>query len=364
MERKATKINGGDRTIVEVGSVRIGRDPFPVFAGPCALESEQQIMDAARGVAAAGASVLRGAAFKRGSSPYSFRGLGDEGLVMLEAAGKEVGLPTVTQVLEPGDVGAAVERVDMLEIHSGSMQNFELLREAGKTQKPVLLRRSPSATVDELLWSAEYLLAEGNSQVVLVERGIRTFGGALTDTLDISSVPELKELSHLPVMVDPSHASGGANRVPPLALAAQGVGADGLIVEVHPRPSDALSDGPLQLDLTEFSALMFSLGVNRMRAHIDLVDREIVRLLARRQEMAIEIGRVKAARGLPIRAPQREGELLAIIREEATQRGVRPEHAQDLFELVLEESRSLQEKMRDQASESRQDSQSETGPKS
>ncbi len=346
MERKAKKGNGEGRTVVEVGSVRIGRDPLPVIAGPCALESEQQIMDVAAGVAQAGASVLRGAAFKRGSSPYSFRGLGDEGLVMLQQAGKAVGLPTVTQVLEPGDVGAAVDRVDMLEIHSGSMQNFELLREAGKTRKPVLLRRAPSATIDEVLWSAEYLLAEGNPDVVLVERGIRTFGSSYTDTLDISSVPELKEVSHLPVLVDPSHASGGANRVPPLALAAQGVGADGLIIEVHPQPADALSEGPLQLDVQEFAALMFSLGVNRMRAHIDLVDREIVRLLARRQELATEIGRVKAARGLPIRAPQREGELLAIIREEAELRGIDPRHAQALFELVLGESRRVQEEMR------------------
>ncbi len=346
MERKAKKGNGEGRTVVAVGSVRIGRDPLPVIAGPCALESEQQIMDVAAGVAQAGASVLRGAAFKRGSSPYSFRGLGDEGLVMLQQAGTAVGLPTVTQVLEPGDVGAAVDRVDMLEIHSGSMQNFELLREAGKTRKPVLLRRAPSATIDEVLWSAEYLLAEGNPDVVLVERGIRTFGSSYTDTLDISSVPELKEVSHLPVLVDPSHASGGANRVPPLALAAQGVGADGLIIEVHPQPADALSEGPLQLDVQEFAALMFSLGVNRMRAHIDLVDREIVRLLARRQELATEIGRVKAARGLPIRAPQREGELLAIIREEAELRGIDPRHAQALFELVLEESRRVQEEMR------------------
>ena len=346
MERKAKKGNGEGQTVVAVGSVRIGSDPFPVIAGPCALESEQQIMDVATGVAQAGASILRGAAFKRGSSPYSFRGLGDEGLVMLEMAGRAVGLPTVTQVLEPGDVGAAVDRVDMLEIHSGSMQNFELLREAGKTRKPVLLRRSPSATIDEVLWSAEYLLAEGNPQVVLVERGIRTFGSSLTDTLDISAVPELKEVSHLPVLVDPSHASGGANRVPPLALAAQGVGADGLIIEVHPQPAEALSEGPLQLDVPEFAALMFSLGVNRMRAHIDLVDREIVRLLARRQELATEIGRVKAARGLPIRAPQREDELLAIIRDEAELRGISPEHAQALFELVLAESRRVQEQLR------------------
>ncbi|GIU91356.1 MAG: hypothetical protein KatS3mg011_0262 [Acidimicrobiia bacterium] len=363
MQRKATEPRS--RTIVEVGDVRIGRDPFPVIAGPCAIESEQQLMAAAEAVAGAGASVLRGNAFKRGSSPYSFPGLGDDGLVMLERAGKEVGLPTVTQVLEPRDVPAVAERVDMIEIHSGSMQNFELLREAGRAGKPVLLRRGPSATIDEWLWAAEYLLAEGNSQVVLVERGIRTFGsGAM---LDISSVPTLREMTHLPILVDPSHASGGASRVPPLALAAQGVGADGLIVEVHPEPSRAKTEGPVQLDPEQFSQLMFRLGVNRMRSHIDLIDREIVRLLARRLELSLEIGREKARRGLPVRAPEREQELLEVIREEAVAQGLDPDHVSRLFELVLEESRRVQEEMRrghEPLRSSRQANQSDKGPSS
>lgn len=349
MERKATKVHDGGRTVVDVAGVRIGRDPFPVIAGPCAIESESQLMAAAEAVAAAGASILRGNAFKQGSSPYSFRGLGDDGLIILERAGKEVGLPTVTQVLEPRDVPAVAERVDMIEIHSGSMQNFELLKEAGRAGKPVLLRRGPSATIDEWLWAAEYLLAEGNDQVVLVERGIRTFGSDRTDTLDIASVPTLRETTHLPVLVDPSHASGGASRVPPLALAAQGVGADGLIVEVHPDPHQAKTEGPLQLDPEQFAQLMFRLGVNRMRANIDLIDREIVRLLARRQELSLQIGREKARRGLPVRAPERERELLEVIREEAAAEGIDPDHAARLFELVLEESRRVQEEMRDRS---------------
>ena len=346
MERKATKVHEAGRTVVSVGSVRIGSDPFPVIAGPCAIESESQIMQTAEAIVESGATVLRGGAFKHGSSPYAFRGLGDDALLMLQRAGSRVGLPTVTQVLEPNDVGVVADRVDMIEIHSGSMQNFELLREVGKTGRPVLLRRGPSATIDEWLWSAEYLLAEGDDQIVLVERGIRTFGSGTTDTLDISSVPTLRDLTHLPVIVDPSHASGGAHKVPPLALAAQGVGADGLIVEVHSDPQSARSEGPLQLDCDEFAALMFRLGVNRMRAHIDLVDREIVRLLARRQEMSLEIGRVKARRGLPIRAPEREEELLAIICEEAEKQGIRPGHVRSLFETVLAESRTIQERMR------------------
>lgn len=349
MERKATRNTGSTTTVVRIRDVRIGHDPFPVIAGPCAIESEQQMMEVAVAVANAGGSILRGNAFKHSSSPYSFRGLGDEGVLMLERAGRESGLPTVTQVLEPRDVAAVVDRVDLLEVHSGAMQNFELLREVGRTQMPVLLRRGPSATLDEWLWSAEYLLAEGNEQVVLVERGIRTFGSGQTDTLDIGAIPALKELSHLPVLVDPSHASGGAHRVPPLALAAQGVGADGLIVEVHPHPEEARTEGPLQLDPGAFVGLMFRLGVNRMRGHIDLIDREIVRLLARRQELAIEIGRVKATRDLPIRAPEREDELLAIIREEASIQGIDPRHVQALFELVLAESRAIQEAMRGKA---------------
>lgn len=349
MERKATEARQSGRTVVTVGEAHIGHDPFAVIAGPCAIESEAQLMAAAERVAAGGGAVLRGGAYKAGNSPYSFRGLGDAAVMMLARAGRRVGLPTVTQVLETRDVGPVAERVDMIEIHSGSMQNFELLREAGRFGKPVLLRRSPSATIDEWLWAAEYLLAEGNEQVVLVERGIRTFesnGG--TDTLDLASVPTLREVSHLPVLVDPSHASGGASRVPPLALAAQGVGADGLIVEVHPDPSHALSDGPSQLDLDGFGLLMSSLGMRRMRAHVDMIDREIVRLLARRQELTLEIGRMKVARGLPVHIPDRESELLAVIREEADLHGVSPDHAQSLFEQVLAESRRLQEEMREE----------------
>ena len=346
-ERKAVRIEGGvERSVVDVAGVRFGHDPFPVIAGPCAIESEQQLSAVAEAVAHAGGSVLRANAYKLGSSPYDFRGLGEEGLIMLQRVGAAVGLPTVSQVLEPAHVEAAAERVDMIEIHSGSMQNFELLKVAGRTGKPVLLRRAPSATVDEWLWAAEYVLAEGNPDVVMVERGIRTFGGGAADTLDISSIPEVKELSHLPVIVDPSHAAGGAAKVGPLALAAQGVGADGVVLEVHPDPPNAKSNQS-QLTPEEWAALMFRLGVNRMRAHIDLVDREIVRLLAKRQEMSLEIGRVKAERGLPIFAPERERELMEVIRREAELCGIRPDHVEALFHLVLAESRSVQELRRD-----------------
>src|SRR5690606_5007425 len=250
-----------------------------------------------------------------------------------------------TQVLEASHVEIAAEKIDMLEIASGNMQDFELLRQAGRSGRPVLLRRGPSATLDEWLWAAEYRLAEGNDQVVLVERGIRTFGAAGADTLDIGAVPSMKETTHLPVMVDPSHSAGGARRVRPLALAAQGVGADGVILEVHPDPEVARVSLN-QIGLGEFEDLMTALGISRVRRHIDQIDRQIVRLLARRQELALEIGRVKLTRNLPVYIPDRESELLAVVRDEAEHLGVAVEHIEELFNLVLAESKRLQHEMR------------------
>ena len=345
MQRKAHKTPGREPTVVTVGDVRIGHDPFTVIAGPCAVESESQIMAVAEAAAHVGASVLRGGAWKSSSSPYEFRGLGEEAVAMLAKAGQATGMPTVTQVLEASHVQIAAQSVDMLEINSGNMQDFELLRMAGRSGRPVLLRRGPSATIDELLWAAEYLLAEGNEQVVLVERGIRTFGTVGVDTLDIGAVPTLKGITHLPIMVDPSHASGGAVRVQPLALAAQGVGADGLIIEVHPQPEVARTSFN-QMGIGGFEELMTALGISRVRRHIDQIDRQIVRLLARRQNLSLEIGRVKQARGLPVHIPGRESELLNVIRDEAIHLGVDARHVEDLFELVLAESRRLQHEMR------------------
>jgi 3-deoxy-7-phosphoheptulonate synthase len=294
----------------------------------------------------AGAALLRAGAYKANGSPYGFKGLGDEGVKLLAEAGRRVQLPTVTQVLEASQAEVASEHIDVIEIGSGSMQDFELLRAVGRLGKPVLLRRGPSATLDEWLWAAEYLLAEGNDQVVLVERGIRTFGDIDADMLDITAVPKLKELTHLPVMVDPSHASGGAHRVQPLALAAQGVGADGIIIEVHPSPEKARTLGP-QLDPSAFTVLMASLGIHRIRGHIDQIDRQVVRLLARRQELAMEIGRVKQVRGMAVQMPDREAELLRIIEDEAAHLGLETGHVRAIFQLVLAESRRLQYLMRE-----------------
>lgn len=345
MQRKAHKTTGSPPTIVTVGGVRIGHDPFPVVAGPCAIESESQIRSVAEAVAEAGAVILRGGTWKSTSSPYDFRGLGAEGVRLLAEAGRAVGLPTVTQVLEASHVEIAAESIDMLEIASGSMQDFELLRMAGRAGKPVLLRRGPSATLDEWLWAAEYLLAEANTQVVLVERGIRTFDHGEGDTLDIGAVPKVKESTHLPVLVDPSHAAGGGLRVRPLALAAQGVGADGLIVEVHPQPEVARSSAT-QMGVATFEELMTGLGISRVRRHIDQIDRQIVRLLARRQDLSLEIGRVKQSRGLPVHIPGRERELLDVIRDESIHLGLDVAHVEAIFEVVLAESRRLQHEMR------------------
>lgn len=343
MERKAT--SESKKTVVEIGRTRYGRDPLPVIAGPCAIESEEQINAVAEAVAEAGGAMLRGGAYKTASTPYGFRGLGREGVKLLAAAGAQVGLPVATQVLEAGDAIDAASQVDAVEVGSGSMQDFELLRVLGRLGKPVMLRRGPSATLDEWLWAAEYILAEGNEKVILVERGVRTFGGADADMLDITAVPQLKELTHLPVIVDPSHAAGTVARVQPLALAAQGVGADGVIIEVHPEPARALTTGP-QLDLEGFVGLMTALGIHRMRTNIDQIDRQIVRLLSRRQHLAMAIGRTKADQGLPIYIPDRESELLAIIEEEAARAGIDPGHVRALFQLVLAESRRLQQLMR------------------
>ena len=346
MERQATKQSRSQRTVVKVGDTRFGRDPFPVIAGPCAVESEEQINTVAEWAADNGASVLRSAAYRQGCSPYFFQGMKLEGAKLLAAAGKRVDLPVAMPIMEERDLEEAGELVDLLEIHHGSMQNFELLRVAGRSQMPVMLRRGSSATLDEFLWAVEYLMAEGNDQVILVERGIRTFGAGQRDTLDITAVPHLKEQSHLPVLVDPSHASGGAERVPPLALAAQGVGSDGIIVEVHPEPEKAKTEGPRQLGLAEFAELTVQLGISRLRSRIDLVDREIVRLLARRWKLSLQIGRAKADRGWPVQSIRREAELLEVVREEAALNGLDTDRIEQVFNLVLEGSRSAQEEMR------------------
>jgi 3-deoxy-7-phosphoheptulonate synthase len=244
-------------TIVKVCGVSIGEGERPVVAaGPCAVESEEQIMKTARAVKSAGASLLRGGAFKPRTGPHTFQGLKLEGLKMLAQAGRETGLPIVTEVMSPDSVELVAGYADLLQIGARNMQNFDLLREVGRIRKPVLLKRGMSATIEEFLAAAEYILAEGNNSVILCERGIRTFETATRNTLDLSVVPLIKEMSHLPVMVDPSHATGKRSLVPPMAKAALVAGAHGVLVEVHPEPEKALSDGPQSLTFQGFEKLM------------------------------------------------------------------------------------------------------------
>lgn len=259
-----------ENTTIEIGGVVIGGEDVVVMAGPCSVESEEQINSAARFVASAGAAVLRGGAFKPRSSPYSFQGLGVDGLRMMRDAANENGLLVVTEAMEIGHLEVVAQYADIIQIGARNMQNYSLLRELGNVDRPVFLKRGLSATLEELLMSAEYILAGGNSRVILCERGIRTFEPATRNTLDLSAVPVLKAKTHLPVFVDPSHGVGIRNKVLPLARAAVAVGADGLMIEVHPDPDAALSDGPQSLFYDQFSELM-----DQSRAIAQVVGRRI-----------------------------------------------------------------------------------------
>jgi 3-deoxy-7-phosphoheptulonate synthase len=247
-------------TVVSVQEVKIGGPKLAIMAGPCAVESAEQLWEAARAVQAAGATVLRAGAFKPRSSPYSFQGLGKQALTMLDEVRRTLGLVVITEVLRPEDVDLVAGHVDILQVGARNMQNFALLEEVGRSGHPVLLKRGMSATLEELLMAAEYVLAQGNERVVLCERGIRTFETRTRFTLDISAVPVLRHLSHLPIVVDPSHAAGHWRFVSAVAKASVAAGADGLIVEVHPRPQEALSDGPQSLRLDRFAQLMAELS--------------------------------------------------------------------------------------------------------
>lgn len=243
-------------TVIKVGDVSIGGNELVVMAGPCAVETEEQVISTAHAVKAAGANILRGGAFKPSTSPYSFRGLGEEGLKLLDKAKKETGLPLVSEVLAPEDVELVVKYADILQVGARNMQNFVLLDAVGRTKKPVLLKRGMSATIQEWLLAAEYILAQGNRKVILCERGIRTFENYTRNTTDISAVPIIHKISHLPIIVDPSHGTGKWYLVSPLASAAVAAGADGLLIEVHPTPDSALKDGAQSLTFKSFEQLM------------------------------------------------------------------------------------------------------------
>jgi len=254
-----------EKSQIRVDGRDIGGDEFIVMAGPCSVESEKQIMQAAEGVARAGAKMLRGGAFKPRTSPYDFQGMEEEGLKLLAKAKRATGLSIITEVMSDRDVDLVADYADVLQIGARNMQNFALLKTLGKCRRPVLLKRGMSSTIKELLMSAEYVVAHGNPNVILCERGIRTFETVTRNTCDIVAVAVLGELTHLPVILDPSHATGKRSLVPPLARAGVAIGADGLIVEVHPAPEKAMSDGAQSLDMPQFQAMMRSL-----RPYIDL----------------------------------------------------------------------------------------------
>jgi 3-deoxy-7-phosphoheptulonate synthase len=242
-------------TVIEVGGVRIGDGNFVVMAGPCSIENEEHMVETARAVRDAGGHILRGGAFKPRTSPYAFRGLGEEGLRHLATARDETGLPVITEVMAVADVDTVARYADILQIGARNMQNFTLLKKIGSVDRPVMLKRGLMASIEELLQAAEYILAHGNQQVFLCERGIRTFETATRNTLDLSAIPILRKLTHLPVIVDPSHAAGRRDLVPPLVRAASAIGAQGVMVEIHPKPEEALSDGPQALRFPVFQEL-------------------------------------------------------------------------------------------------------------
>jgi len=245
-----------ENSVIDISGVKIGDTGIQVIAGPCSVESRDSLVDCARQVKAAGASILRGGAFKPRTSPYDFQGLGTDGLKLLAEARKETGLPIISELMDPRDTELMCEYVDIIQIGARNMQNFRLLMEVGKAGKPVLLKRGLSATLKEFLMSAEYIASQGNSQIILCERGIRTFETATRNTLDLSAVPVLKEETHLPIFIDPSHSAGRWNLVAPLAKAAIAVGADGLMIEVHTDPENALCDGAQSLKPSKFARLM------------------------------------------------------------------------------------------------------------
>jgi 3-deoxy-7-phosphoheptulonate synthase len=352
-----------DRSSIRVGPVEIGAGaPLTVIAGPCAVESREQVLATARWVKREGATILRGGAFKPRSSPYAFQGLGVEGLKLLAEAREETGLPVVSEITDPADVPVFDQYVDMLQIGARNMANFVLLKAVGRSKKPVLLKRGLSATIDELLMAAEYILSAGNANVILCERGIRTFETATRNTLDLSAVPVIQERTHLPILVDPSHGTGHRTLVRPLAVAGAAVGADGIIIEVHPDPPTARSDSEQSLSFPEFGDLMDDLRRHeylrhptapharptmqpplerrRLRGRIDDVDARIAALLEERAELSVAVQHTREAsdHGHDV---SRERELI----ERATQGGesvLTQEEREMVFGAIMRVSRAAQ----------------------
>ncbi len=360
----ASREHHPDRTQVRVGGVIIGGGELAVMAGPCAVESREQLFDTARWVKREGASVLRGGSFKPRTSPYAFQGLGVQALELLAQARDETGLPVISEVTDPAQVELFERHVDILQVGSRNMHNFVLLRAVGNSRKPVLLKRGFGATIEEWLMAAEYILSSGNSNVILCERGIRTFEPSTRNTLDISAVPVLRELTHLPIVVDPSHGTGHRALVRPMALAAAAVGADGLIIEVHPDPARARSDADQSLSFADFGDVMDDLRrlefvrrvglevgrsepapapVEEIRGEIDQVDARIAALLQERAQLVVA---VQDARGGDGHGHDVGRERALMARAAASEAGVMTaEELGTVFDAIVRTSRSVQRRL-------------------
>jgi len=340
------------RSTIEVNGVTIGGKEIILMGGPCAVESSLQMSQSAETVKQAGGKILRGGVFKPRTSPYSFQGLGLEGLNYLVQAAKEQNLLCVTEVIDAPSLELVVNKVDILQIGARNMQNFELLKLAGKINKPIILKRGLSATIEEWLLAAEYILAAGNPQVILCERGIRTFEPSTRNTLDLSAVGVAKELSHLPVIVDPSHAAGRRDLISSLSKAAIAAGADGLLIETHPNPAEAVSDGPQSLTPEQFVQLAGELGavaksvrrvftcdwkgdtLEALRTQIDSVDQSIIELLADRMQIVQKIGDQK--RLDRVKDTTREKEVMLRLVQLATEQQLSPEIVKKIYPLIFE----------------------------
>lgn len=351
-----------ERTKIQIKDTVIGGKEVVLMGGPCAVESETQMREAAKAVKEAGGQVLRGGVFKPRTSPYSFQGLGEEGVNYLAEAAAEHGLLTITEVVDEASLDLIVDRIDILQIGSRNMQNFQLLKRIGELRKPVVLKRGLAATIEEWLNAAEYILAGGNSQVILCERGIRTYEPSTRNTLDLSAVSLVKELSHLPIIIDPSHAAGRRDLIPSLAKGAIAAGADGLLIEVHPNPDAAMSDGIQSLTPEQFNQLAEELvsvakAVGRklirsnsldkqandlvlLRNKIDRIDREIIELLGERMKTAQEIGKQK--RMGQIRDGKREHEIIQALQAWAQKVECPVDLIQAIYPLIFDRSIRLQ----------------------
>lgn len=349
-------------TIITVKNVKIGGKFFAIAAGPCAVENRDQYFETAIAVKKSGANLIRGSAYKPRTSPYSFQGLGQEALTIIRDLGEELKIPTITEVMDPRDVKTTSQHADILQVGARNMQNFELLKELAKINNPIILKRGMSATIEEWLNSAEYLMTEGNENIILCERGIRTFETITRNTLDLSIIPLIKMRTHLPIIVDPSHATGNRELITPACKAAIASNSDGLIIEVHQNPEVAMSDGPQSLDIAQFSELInqikpileverkiitgTTLNLSEIRHQISCVDEDIIDLLATRMSLVPSLIEFKRENQIPIYQPEREKEILTKYANLAQKYTLNPALVQKIFDLIITEMRELQKKER------------------